>query len=218
MRIRLNLNFKIGRTIRYLILADLALLACWGLVAPVFSIFILDRIEGATLITVGIAAAIYWLLKSVLQLPLAIFLDKTPSERDDYIFLVCGLIIVGLSAVSFVLIDKIWQLYLVQMLHSIGFAFYVPSWSGMFARHLDKGHKSFDFALDSAVIGIASGITGIFSGILATWLGFNTIFVLGAIFSFISAIVIFFIPELVFPHRRHRGMIIRNHSPKAVNQ
>ena len=218
MRIRLNLNFKLGTVVKYFILSDLALLAGWGLIAPVFAVFVLNRVEGATVITLGIAAAIYWITKSILQVPIALFLDKTVSERDDYIFLVCGLILAGLAAISYILINQIWQLYLVEFLHSIAFAFYVPAWSGMFARHLDKNHQSLDFSLDSAVVGVASGITGISSGFLVTWFGFGTIFVLGAVFSFVSAVIIFAIPELVFPHRRHRGVIIRDHTPKAINQ
>lgn len=218
MRLRLNLNFKIGKIVRYFILADLALMAGWGMIAPVFSVFIIQRIFGATLVTVGLAAAIYWITKSLVQIPIALMLDKTPSERDDYIFLVSGLMLAGVTAISFALIDRIWQLFLVELLHAIAFACYVPSWSGMFARHLDKDHRSLDFTLDSTMIGLASGVTGLISGILATWLGFNAIFIIAGLLSFVSAGIIFASPELVFPHRRHRGIIIRNHTPKTVNQ
>ena len=210
-------NLKVGKIVRYFILADLALLAGWGLIAPVFAVFVLDKIQEATIITIGLAAAIYWLSKSIIQVPIAIFLDRTPSERDDYIFLVLGLILAGISAFLFTLIDQVWQLYLVEFIHAVSFAFYVPSWSGVFSRHLDKEHHSLDFTLDSTVIGIASGITGVLSGILVTWFGYNAIFVLASLFSFISAMIIFSVPELVFPHRRHRGLIIRNHTPKTVS-
>ena len=61
MKLRLSLDFKVGKFVRYFILADLFLLAGWGLISPFFSIFVLDRIEGTTLVTVGVLAAVYWL-------------------------------------------------------------------------------------------------------------------------------------------------------------
>lgn len=209
-------NFFIGKFVRYFILSDLFLLAGWGLISPLFSIYVLQRIQGATLVTVGILAAIYWLPKSLIQIPIALFLDKTPSERDDYLVLVSGLVLAGLTALSFAFIDKLWQLYATQLLQAFSFSLYVPAWSGMFSRHLDKGHHSLDYTLDSAVVGLASGLTGLGSGILVTWFGFNTIFFLGAVFCFLSAVIIFFVPHMIFPHRRHRGIIVRDHTPKFI--
>lgn len=209
--------FKVGTVVKYFILADLALLAGWGLIEPVFAVFILNRIQGATLITLGISAAVYWITKSIMQIPIAIFLDKTSGERDDFIFLVSGLILAGLTAISFLFITRPWQLFLVQLLHALAFAFYVPAWSGIFSRHLDKNHQSLDFTLDSAVIGIASGITGLLSGILVTWFGYTTIFIIAGIFCFVSSIVVFSTPQVVFPHRTHRGHIFRDHTPKTIH-
>jgi len=211
-------GFKIGTVVKYFILADLALLAGWGLIQPVFAVFILDRIEGATVLTLGIGAAIYWSVKSIIQIPIALFLDRTPGEKDDYIFIILGLTLAGLTALSFIFITKVWQFYLVEFVHSLAFAFYIPAWNGMFARHLDKDHQSLDFSLDSTLVGVASAITGLLSGFFVTWFGYNTIFVFGALFSFVSASIIFIMPQIVFPHRRHKGAIFRNHSPKAINR
>jgi len=213
---------KINVIIRNFILADLALLAGWGLIEPVFAIFIVQRIEGATVVTVGIAAAIYWLVKSAVQVPVAVALDKNPSERDDYFVLISGLVLAGLTAFSFALIDQIWQLYLVKVIHAAAFALYIPSWYSLFANHLDKGHRSLEFSLDSTAIGIAAGVTGLLGSLLVKWFGFVVIFVIAAIMCFIAAAMIFYSPELVFPHRRyHRGQemaILGDHTPKNINK
>jgi len=213
---KININLKLNRIVRYFILADLALLSGWGLVSPVFSIFIIEKILGATLISVGIAAAIYWLIKSALQIPIAVFLDRTPSEKDDYLFLIAGLILVSFSAFSFMIIDKVWQLYSVQLIHAIGFAFYIPAWSGIFSRHLDKKHYALDWSLDSAAIGVASGVTALFSGLLVTWFGFNAVFVSAGLLSLVAALVIFSLPDFIFPHRRPVKTLIRDHTPANI--
>lgn len=214
MKLRLKFPFKISRVIRQFILADLALLSAWGLILPIFAIFIIERVAGATIITVGISAAVYWITKAIVQVPVAILLDKTPSEKDDYIVLTSGLVLIGFSALAFILIKEVWQLYLVQVIHAVGFGMYHPGWSGIFSRHLDKNHEALDWSLDNATMSIAAGVTGLISGFLVIWFGFSTVFAIAAILSFVSAAVIFSVPKVVFPHRIHKKRVaLRDHKP-----
>ncbi|MBU6500418.1 MAG: MFS transporter [Patescibacteria group bacterium] len=199
MKIRISLDIKVGRLVKYFILSDLTLLAGWGLIEPVFSIFIIQNIAGATLITVGASAAIYWLLKSLLQLPLANYLDKTPGEKDDFYALIFGLLLAAFSAISFALVKEIWQLYLVQIIHAIGFALYAASWPAIFSRHLDKDRISFDWALDSTAAGVSAGVSGFVGGIIANSWGFPAVFIFAGIFSALSAVLLIMAPDLILP-------------------
>ena len=54
-----------------------------GIVAPMFAIFVSQKIEGADLTTIGYAVAIYWIAKSILQIPISRYLDRTKGENDD---------------------------------------------------------------------------------------------------------------------------------------
>src|SRR3989344_6337839 len=146
MKIRIAIDLKVGRIVKYFIFVDLALLAGWGLIAPIFSVFVITKVAGATLITVGTGAAIYWILKSILQLPLANYLDKNPGEKDDFYALILGLLIASFSSVLFTLVRTIPQLYFVQALQAVGFALYAAAWPAIFSRHLDKDRVSFDWA------------------------------------------------------------------------
>ncbi|KUK65363.1 MAG: hypothetical protein XD85_0498 [Parcubacteria bacterium 34_609] len=65
-----------NKIIKNLILTDIAFWTGWGMVTPVFAIFITDRIVGGTALTVGIAVAIYWLCRSLLVFPFAKIIDK----------------------------------------------------------------------------------------------------------------------------------------------
>jgi MFS family permease len=201
MRVRININIKVGRIVKYFVLCDLALLAGWGLIEPVFSIFIIQRVVGATLITVGGSAAIYWLLKSILQLPLANYLDRTPGEKDDFNALILGLFIASFSATLFASVTQIWQLYVVQIFHAVGFALYASAWPAIFSRHLDKDRVSFDWALDSTAAGISAGVSGFLGGVIASWLGFNAVFILAGLFSALSAVILILAPELILPKK-----------------
>ena len=215
MKMPFNFSLKVGRFVRLFVLADLALLAGWGLINPIFALFIVDKVHGATVVTVGMAAAVYWIIKGAIQIPIANFLDKTPGEKDDFMVLVLGLVLASISAFSFASVEEIWQLYAVQVIHAIAFGMYVPSWSGMFSRHLDKNHEALDWSLDSTAMSFAAGVTGLVSGIIVKLFGFILVFVLGGFFSLLSAVVIFFVPHIIFPQRKGRKgrVLIRDHKP-----
>jgi MFS family permease len=216
MKIRVNINIKIGRVVKYLVLSDLFLLLGWGLIDPIFSVFVIEHIVGATLITVGIAAAVYWILRSALEIPIANYLDRTPGEKDDFMALVGGLFLAGLSAFAFSVIDKVWELYLVQILHAIGFALYLPSWSSIFSRHLDHDRVSFDWSLDSTAAGLAAGVSGLFAGIVAAEWGFAAVFIVGGVLSLVAAFVLMIAPSLVLPKPTEAGVQMKDKTPAAV--
>ncbi len=211
-------RFKINPVIRAFIIADLALLSGWGLVDPIFAVFVKDRIEGATVVTIGIAAAIYWIVKSLLQIPVATMLDRIRGERDDYMILILGLALSGVSGFGFVLVDQIWQLYLVRVIQALAFALYIPAWYSIFSRHLDKDHRSFEFSLDSTVTGLMAGMAGLLSGFLVQWFGFVIVFILAAIASLASAGIILMVPEIIYPHHRRADHVVGDHTPKGINK
>ncbi len=204
MRIRMDLKLNIrelsiNRIVRYLVVVDLMLWGGWGLFAPIFAVFILDRIPGATLITIGAVSALYWTVKSIIQIPIALFLDRRAGERDDFYTVIMALILAGFTAISFLLVHTIPGLFLVTFLQAVAFGIYIPAWSGIFSRHLDKNHYSFDWSLDSTSVGFAYGVTALVGGSLAALLGFETVFILASVISFTSAVVLFFAPNLILP-------------------
>ncbi len=211
MRIHINIDIKVNRLVKYFIISDLVFWSGWGMMSPVFSVFIVQQIPGATLVTVGIAAATYWITRSVIQLPLASFLDRTDGEKDDFYALIVGLIIASLSAFAFVLVQTAGGVYIVEALHAAGLALYAVSWQSIFSRHLDKDRVSFDWALDSTAIGIATGVSGLVGGIVASWLGFSAVFVSVGVLSAVSALILIMVPDIVLPKAAAAKPVIQDH-------
>ncbi len=213
-------SVKINKVVQKLIWADLILISGWSLIDPVFSIFIIDRIQGATIVTVGFAAAIYWFAKSVAQMPVAYVLDRIKGEKDDYLIFILGLSLSSLAAFSLALSTQIWQLYLMKLIQALAFSLYIPAWYSLFSHHLDKEHQSFEFSLDSTVTGITAGVMGLLSGVLVEWFGFSVLFFVAAVLSLLAAIVVFLVPEIALPNHgsRKREFMVGDHTPKSVNK
>ena len=205
MRIHININVELNKIVKYFVLSDLVLLAGWGLIEPIFSIFVIKNVAGATLVTVGVAAGIYWVLRSLIQLPLALFLDRYDGERDDYYTLILGIMITGGAAVLFAFVHETWQLYAVQVLHAVGFAFYFVSWPAIFSRHLDKDKVSFEWALDNTAVSIGAGISAFAGAILVEYFGFPLVFLLAGGLCAFSALILVAVPDVFFPRKTTSG-------------
>jgi MFS family permease len=178
---------KINRIVKYLILADLAFWTGWGLVTPVFAIFIVEKL-GGTAFVVGIAVAVYWITKSLLEYPAGLFLDHHKGDGDDYLFLVCGALLASLIPVFYIFVKDIWNIYVLQLFYGVGMAASISGWRAIFTRNIDKGHEAADWSLDDAVLGFGTGVSGFVSGYLVYKFGFEPSFVIATTLGLISVI------------------------------
>jgi MFS family permease len=196
-------DWKIGTLVRRFVLLDLLLWGGWGLITPILAVFILEKVGDSNLLTVGVASAIYWLVNAITQLVSAGFIDEKKGEVDDAKFLSIGLFIASLAAFSFLLVESTWHLFLAVALQGFAFGLYSPSWTAIFSRHLDNGHYALDWSLDRTSIAIFSAITAISGGAIAEFFGFEVIFGLAGVLSFLSCVVILRLPpELLLTNDR----------------
>lgn len=183
----------INKVVRVLILSDFFLLSAWGLISPIFAIFIVDKIQGGNAEVAGIAVGIYWLVKSLAQFPVGKYLDRRSGEKDDYYFMIVGTFIAGLVPLGFMFASLPLHLYILQAVHAIAMAMAIPSWGGIFVRHMDKGKEAMIWGLDSSSIGIGAGITGIIGGFVAEAFGFVPLFLSVSVLNILSVALFFFI-------------------------
>ncbi len=197
---------KVNRVVKYFVFADLLFFAGLGFIAPIFSIFIIEDIEGATLLVVGISAAIYWVARSLVQPIIANVIDKKKGEKDDLYVLILGLALTGVVLPIFAFIETITHLYILQIFHGVAFGMYSTSWLVIFSRHLDKKRQAFDWSLDNAAVGLAIAFTSLVGGWLAGSFGFDVAFIIGGVLAIASAFVIFLVPDLILP-QPHKSIL-----------
>jgi len=195
----LDLLFPFNKVIRLLILSDVFLNMAFGLMAPVFAIFILQEIEGGDAGVAGIAAGIYWILKSFLQIPIGKWLDLYRGEKDDYNAMILGMVISSFTPLGFLFISQSWHLYALQMLMAIGMALVIPSKTAIFTRHIDKEKEAQTWGLQSSSLGFAAGIAGIVGGLVANAFGFSALFILVGLLSFLSTTLLILIRNDIIP-------------------
>lgn len=178
---------EINKIIKYLILSDLTFWTGWGLVTPIFAIFITEQLAG-TALTVGIAVAVYWITKAILQYPFGLFLDRCKGDNDDYFFLVWGTFIASLVPLGYLFATTEWYIYILQFFYGIGMAASITGWRAIFTRNIDKGHEAADWSLDDTIIGLGNGLSGLISGFLVYKFGFIPSFLAASALGIIGVI------------------------------
>ena len=186
-------KFSINKIIKILIGADFVFLSALGLITPIFAVFVTGQIEGGDVKVVGFAAAIYWILKSILQVPIGKFLDKRKGERDDLCFLVIGYFIVACVQFGYILSSLPWHIYLLEGIYAFGMAMAIPAWPAIFTRHIDKGKEAFEWSMESTALSFGSGVTGALGGILVSKFGFNLVFLIAGFIAMSGGLLPLFI-------------------------
>ena len=189
----------LNKVIRVLVLSDFSLQSGWGLIGPIFAIFITQQIKGGSLVAVGFIAATYWFIKSIAQPFIAHFLDVKKGEGDDFKFLIYGLFLANLVPLGYIFVTQLWHVFLLEIIRGLCMACVIPSWAGIFTRHIDKGWEAFSWSIESTGIGFAAAFSAAFGGILVTFLGFKAVFILVSFFGLGSCLLLLLIRNQIFP-------------------
>jgi predicted MFS family arabinose efflux permease len=202
----------LNKIIKTLIISDFFLNLGWGLLSPVFALFILENITKNDSLkaaeVAGLAAMFYWISKSFIEIPIGYLLDKKHGEKDDFWFMTIGVFIMTIVPIGYLFSSEPWHIYLFQVVHAVGMAMALPSWLAIFTRHIDKGKEGFEWGVETTSIGLGAGIAGGLGGIICSFWGFTTLFILVAILNFVSGICLLFIRNNVFLKRDGAGVIM----------
>jgi len=193
---------EINPIIRLLILSDFFLMGAMGLITPIFALYITDFIDGATVETVGIAATIYLITRSLGQLPFGIIIDKICGQRDDALILIFSAFGFVLVAISFLFIETVPQLYAIQFVYGLVSAASYPTWYALFTRAVDPGREGFEWSAYQTIIDMSSAMTAAIGAFIASQYGFQFVFILMAILYFIGSMALVWMGRIVFAELR----------------
>lgn len=180
---------KINHAIKVLITSDFAINAGFSLFAPVFAIYVTGQIADGSAQVVGFAAAIAQIVKSVLQMPIARYLDRHQGEMDDFYSMVIGTFLIASVPFMYLFASSAMHIYGIQVFYGIGAAMAVPPWYAIFTRHIDKLQENVEWSIESVAIGISGAGAAALGGVLVERTGFEIVFILGGLFAFLGALI-----------------------------
>lgn len=172
--------------IKILIFSDFFLFFGFGLINPIFAIFIKDNLQGGTLAAVGISAAVYLLVKAIAQIPIARFTDREPANVREFWTMMAGQFILVCIPFLYLIIGNIHQLYAVQALHGLGAALAFPGFMAIFTKFGDHKKAAFSWSVHSTTILLSTAASAGIGGYFGERYGFTPLFVGVGILAFLA--------------------------------
>ncbi len=179
----------VNKVIRVLVLGDILFFSAFGLIGPIFAIFVTQQIVGATIATVGFAATINLLTRSLAQMPVARYIDRHKGEKDDFLFMVLGSTLISIVPFIYLFVETPIHLYLAQVILGIGGALANPGWYAIFTRHIDKEKEGTEWTLENIGVGLAAAGAAAIGGVLAQRVGFQNLFLIVGILSLVGLVI-----------------------------
>ncbi|MDO8509741.1 MAG: MFS transporter [bacterium] len=191
------------KILRALILSDLFLLGSFGLVQPIFAVFMLNNIIGTSLVAIGVAAAIPLVTKAFLQIMIALWTDAESGNRRELFTLFIGSILMSLAPFGFVFATNLTHVYILQFVYGLGTALVYPGWIVIFSRYSRDEKRGYEWSVYSTVVSLGTATTAFLGGYMAELYSFRHIFVVVGVLSFIGTGFIVHVFRQEFTRQKH---------------
>ena len=180
----------VNKVLKILLYSDVLIISGFGLMAPIFAIFIDRQIIGGSIMAVGIAEAVYLLTRSAFQILISKYTDEEKGNVREMYTLIIGSFLFSIVPIIYIFSTEIWHIYLAQFLNGLGAAISYPGWQVLFTRYLDKNKEGYEWSVYDTTVGLGTAATAAIGGYVAEMFGFNALFVIVAILSFLGTILL----------------------------
>ena len=156
--------------IQALLFGDMFYLTAFGLLTPIFAVFLRDRVPNITLISVGLAEAFFLLTVALLR-PFA----RLNAENDrkgwrTQVHLWFGSALIVLTPLMYLMATDMQDIYVIQILYGIGLVFCEPAWLRL-TEILRKKHVEFKNAQYQSLGGLLAAAMALIGGFIAQYSG-----------------------------------------------
>jgi len=184
---------RVNNLIKILTFSDVVILSGWGLTNPLFSVYVTQQIKDGSVEVVGMGVAVYWIVRSVLQLPFAKLIDSIKGEIDDFALMVTGSILMSLVPFLYYFASQSIHIIVLQGLLGFAAAMVAPGWLAIFTRHIDKNIEAEEWSIYNATVGLGAAGAGALGGFMAGKFGIRPLFLIVGVITIIGVSFLFFV-------------------------
>lgn len=187
----MKINFSINKIIRFLTISDIFMLSGWGLINPIFAVFVTNQVRGGNVEMAGLATMVFLLTKSLFQVPIAWIIDRKKGEIDDFWVMIIGSLIISLTAFFYIFARTVSHIFLIQFIAGFGTALSYPTWMAIFTRHVDNHREGFEWSIYYTTTDLGGALVAGLGGMIANYLGFQPLFLLVGFLSLLGTAFLF---------------------------
>ena len=149
-----------------------------------------QRIGGVVL--VGVSSAVFCISASLFLWVVSRFGDRV---KEKELLLALSYLLRSIGYLGFIWVNSALSLVIWQMIFGLAEALGTPTFSLLFAKHVDGDKEMMEYSDWSLVANIIMGIGSLIGGYFVSSFGFNPLFVIVSGFCFISGIGVLLMPR-----------------------
>jgi len=167
------------KNIKILLTCSILLHSGINLLAPIYAIFIKNI--GGTILDAGVTIGAFAISRGVLYFLLGQLKESKFSRR---LMISAGYFLFFVGYVMYIFASNVWHVIAIQAVLALGEVIINPSWSAVIASALTKGKERTIYSDFYGYRSLFEGGAAIAGGLLATQMGFSTLFFLMAVLAF----------------------------------
>ena len=187
----MKFNF-LNRKLRILYITNGFVLLAGAMLAPIYALFVEDM--GGDLLDAGLTSTVFFLTAGIVTLLSGKYSDKI---KENELIVVFGYVIMAIGFSLYLFASSIWMLYIIQFVIGLGEAIYSPPFDAIYSKYLDKGKSGDQWGIWEAMSYFSIAAGAFAGGLVVTYFGFNSIFVIMSLLCLMSAIYIYRLPRKV---------------------
>lgn len=200
---RLSHHICMHKILRALIISDFFILSSFGLIQPIFAVFMIQKITGTTLTAIGVAVTIQLVTKAILQLFVARWTDEETGNQRELFTLLIGSVIMSLVPFGYIFSHTLGHIYLLQFILGIGAALAYPGWIVIFSRHIRDKKAGAEWGVYSSLVSLGTGAAAFLGAYMAELYSFKHLFVGVGILSLLGTSFIISVFKQEFTREHH---------------
>ena len=185
-------NHFFNKALRILLFTNSFILLAGAMLGPIYALFV-EKI-GGSLLDASLTGAIFALAAGITSLLAGKYADHKKNPKNIVTF---GYSLMALGFLLYTFVNSILSLFLVQILIGFAEAFYSPAFDSLYSKHLAKTKRATEWGAWESTNYFSLAIGAVIGGFIADSFGFNTLFIVMASLSFISALYLYFLPKKI---------------------
>lgn len=163
----------LNRALRTLFIYNGIFVFAWGLLGPLYAVFVQEITSNVVMITFS------WALFLFASTSGTFFLSRVGDKvKEKEYLLIAGYILRAFVWIAYIFVDTVAVLLLLQILFGIGDALGTPAFNALMAEHLDKGRHIEEYSDMMILFNLCTGLAAVVGGIIVQQYGFNTLFLI----------------------------------------
>jgi len=180
------------KSLKILLYTNGLVLVAAAMLGPIYALFV-EEIWG-DLMDASFAGAMFALSAWVTTL---LFWRIADSSHQKWQILALGYILMWIWFFSYLFVESIIHLFLVQVLIGLWEAIYSPAFDALYSKHIHKKQSGTEWGIWEAVNYFSLALWAFLWGVLVSKFGFDIIFIIMWTMCFVSSIYIYLLPKKV---------------------